>query len=261
MKIFFQLFQRTELSKPSAHNLYFPLSPEPLKLSLNIFQSQHYCNPKPQDRLKIDFLMHLFYIDIDKLNKTYRQIIVHYKLTLMSIQSKPLQQLRFSLHLHIIGLAVVLFAPSCGVHKKSIGHPSALRLSRHADVRVIEQCIRKEFKRWEGTPHRLGGTTRRGIDCSAFVKVVYKNIFDIDLPRTTIDQVQHGHTVHRHELRAGDLIFFKPPTYPRHVGILLGPSEFVHASKSQGVTISQIKPYWNRYYWTARRILSQSEDL
>ena len=105
----------------------------------------------------------------------------------------------------------------------------------------------------------LGGTGSGGIDCSGFVKAVYKDVFNVDLPRTTKAQVRQGRPISFKELRAGDLVFFQPPTYPHHVGIYLGGSEFVHASKNQGVTLSNIdETYWGKYYWTARRILSSS---
>jgi cell wall-associated NlpC family hydrolase len=93
------------------------------------------------------------------------------------------------------------------------------------------------------------------------VKAVYKDLFNLDLPRTTKSQLKQGHSIPFKELRAGDLVFFQPPTYPRHVGIYLGASEFVHASKNKGVTLSKIdKTYWGKYYWTARRILSSPEQ-
>ena len=83
----------------------------------------------------------------------------------------------------------------------------------------------------------------------------------IDLPRTTGAQVRQGRPIPFNELQAGDLVFFQPPTYPRHVGIYLGGSEFVHASKNKGVTLSKIDAiYWGKYYWTARRILSAAES-
>jgi cell wall-associated NlpC family hydrolase len=107
----------------------------------------------------------------------------------------------------------------------------------------------------------LGGTGRGGIDCSGFVRAVYKNVFNIELPRTTKGQVKQGRPISRGELQAGDLVFFKPPTYPRHVGIFLNGNQFVHASKNKGVIISKIDGYyWGKYYWTARRILSKSES-
>ena len=134
-------------------------------------------------------------------------------------------------------------------------HPSAVK-SDFNDTE-IEKRLRQEYKRWKGTRHRLGGTGSRGIDCSGFVQAVYWDVFNVDLPRTTKAQVRQGRPIPFKELQAGDLVFFQPPTYPRHVGIYLSRSEFVHASKNKGVTLSKIdKYYWGKYYWTARRILS-----
>ena len=78
----------------------------------------------------------------------------------------------------------------------------------------------------------------------------------MNLPRTTKAQATLGRPVKKADLQAGDLVFFKPPSYPRHVGIYLGDDEFVHASKTRGVIISKIDlEYWGKYYWTARRVL------
>jgi cell wall-associated NlpC family hydrolase len=120
----------------------------------------------------------------------------------------------------------------------------------------IEARVRAEYLRWKGTQHRLGGLDRSGIDCSAFVRAVYRDAFGIRLPRTTTGQVRQGNPVEFKEMRAGDLVFFSPPDYPSHVGIYLGKGEFVHASKSKGVVLSPIdRHYWRRYFRTARRIL------
>ncbi len=128
--------------------------------------------------------------------------------------------------------------------------------SAASKYKSVERSIRDEFKHWEGTRHILGGNDLNGVDCSGFVKAVYKNIFNIHLPRTTRTQVKNGIPVGHSDLKSGDLVFFRPPTYPYHVGIFLTGDEFVHASKSKGVTISHIDNlYWGKYYWTARRIL------
>ena len=80
----------------------------------------------------------------------------------------------------------------------------------------------------------------------------------MDLPRTTKAEATLGRPVKKTDLKAGDLVFFKPPSYPRHVGIYLDNSEFVHASKTKGVTISRMDPhYWGKYFWTARRLLTK----
>ena len=120
----------------------------------------------------------------------------------------------------------------------------------------IEKKLRNEYRRWLGTKHRLGGNDRDGIDCSGFVQAVYRNAFQINLPRTTVGQVKQGQPVGFQNMRIGDLVFFKPPDTPRHVGIYLGESQFVHASKSSGVIVSPIdRYYWKPHFWAARRIL------
>jgi len=161
----------------------------------------------------------------------------------------------------LIILAICLFASACATH--SVQNPTnspeiepAGNLKGYADSHEIERRIRDQYLQWKGTKHRLGGIDQSGIDCSGFVREVYKTLFNIDLPRTTKEQVKEGSPINRKNLQAGDLVFFKPPTYPRHVGIFLSENEFVHASKSKGVIISRIDPYyWGKYYWTARRVL------
>lgn len=162
-------------------------------------------------------------------------------------------------------LAVSLLMVGCAAPSK----PSSV--TRHVDAppqvsgkgvadAEIEKRLRREYRKWRGTQHRLGGSDSRGIDCSGFVRAVYKDVFDIDLPRTTRVQARQGQAIPFEDLRAGDLVFFRPPSYPRHVGIYLGGSEFVHASKNKGVTVSKMdKYYWGKYYWTARRILPTSQ--
>lgn len=120
----------------------------------------------------------------------------------------------------------------------------------------IEQDIKTGIRPWLNTPHRLGGTSRSGVDCSGLVMVIFKNLFNINLPRTTREQVKTGRYIHRGSLCAGDLVFFKPPHKIRHVGIYLSDGRFVHASATKGVIVSDMNNvYWEKSYWTARRIL------
>jgi probable lipoprotein NlpC len=124
---------------------------------------------------------------------------------------------------------------------------------------TLEQQLRSEIYKWEGTPHRMGGTDHSGVDCSGFVQRIYRDLFDLQLPRTTADQVQYGQKIHVKTLQTGDLVFFRPSRNVRHVGIYLGGSEFAHASKTNGVTVSRMDgPYWRSTYWTARRVLPES---
>ena len=119
-----------------------------------------------------------------------------------------------------------------------------------------EQLLREEIKLWIDTPHAMGGISYAGIDCSAFVMTIYDKLFGIILPRDTENQVAIGVSIDKHELKPGDLVFFKPPRIRRHVGIYLSNGEFAHTSSRKGVTISRIDdPYWDKSYWTSRRIL------
>ena len=160
----------------------------------------------------------------------------------------------FSAGLGLAILAALLSLTACTT-TPGRPHSAALESGILRDAE-IEKRLRGEYSKWQGTRHRMGGSGDGGIDCSGFVQEVYKDAFGIDLPRTTRAQSKLGQPVAFEEIRAGDLVFFKPPTYPRHVGIFLSGSEFVHASKASGVTVSEIDPYyWGKYFWTARRIL------
>lgn len=111
------------------------------------------------------------------------------------------------------------------------------------------------FKEWRGTPYRFGGTSERGIDCSAFAREVYRNAVGIELPRDTSSQVHEGTRVSRQELVEGDLVFFKINPRLNHVGIYVGNGEFIHASTRAGVTRSRLdNQYWRNKFWQARRI-------
>ena len=166
----------------------------------------------------------------------------------------------------LAALALSVFATSCATNQKppAAAAPDSSRAAIAAEqprTDNVTQRILEEYQRWQGTRHQLGGTGRDGIDCSGFVKAVYQDAFNIHLPRTTAAQVRWGKAVAFDDLRPGDLVFFTPPNYPRHVGIFLNRSQFVHASKTKGVTISKIDEYyWRKYYWTARRILQDTSN-
>jgi hypothetical protein len=123
-------------------------------------------------------------------------------------------------------------------------------------ARGVARALRAEVERWEGTPYRMGGTTRRGVDCSGLMQRVYRDALGVDLSRSTRTQVREGRRVRRGDLRPGDLVFFRPGGKGRHVGVYVGEGEFAHASTSAGPTISPLaREYWENTYWTARRVL------
>ena len=166
----------------------------------------------------------------------------------------------------LTALVLSVFTTSCATNRKQPADAApdlsrAEKSEKKSQTSSVEARILEEYKRWQGTRHQLGGTGGEGIDCSGFVKAVYQDAFNIKLPRTATAQVRQGKPVALADLRPGDLVFFTPPNYPRHVGIFLNRSQFVHASKTKGVTISKLdEHYWRRYFWTARRILPPHQN-
>lgn len=121
--------------------------------------------------------------------------------------------------------------------------------------RWMKRTLLKQYARWRGTRYRLGGTTRRGVDCSALMQKVFRSAFHRALPRTAADQRRLGRRVSRQALRPGDLVFFHPRPGVRHVGVWLGDGQFMHASGRKGVTLSRLNSrFWLRHYDTARRL-------
>ena len=127
--------------------------------------------------------------------------------------------------------------------------------SKKGKKKVSTKKLVKDAKKWLGTKYRYGGSTRKGIDCSAFVKNVYKKNGK-NLPRTSRQQAKIGKAVSKKNLRVGDLVFFAKYKQISHVGIYLGNDKFVHASSgAKKVTISRLsKAYYRKHYVKARRI-------
>ncbi len=110
-----------------------------------------------------------------------------------------------------------------------------------------------------GIPYKWGGTTRAGMDCSAFTRAIFRETYGVELPRTSKQMYGVGRAIpQRQDLKPGDLVFFKN-TYSgpgvSHVGIYLGEGRFAHASSSKGGTITPLNdPYFQPRYIGARRV-------
>src|ERR1700744_1884159 len=109
---------------------------------------------------------------------------------------------------------------------------------------------------WIGTPYRFGGSSRKGVDCSAFTKQLYSEVFNLDIKRNSRDIFSMVSPVSKDELKEGDLVFFKIHSRSiSHIGIYLGNNRFAHAS-SEGVKISSLdEAYYSRYFYKGGRVL------
>ncbi|MCW3160542.1 C40 family peptidase [Chryseobacterium oryctis] len=126
--------------------------------------------------------------------------------------------------------------------------------------------ILTEAETYLGTPYRYGGTTRNGIDCSAFVLSVFGAAAGLSLPRVAAAQSQEGERIEKGDLQKGDLVFFSQGRRISHVGIVESVTEegevkFIHAATSKGVMVSSLNDsYWGPKYRFGKRIINENGE-
>lgn len=165
---------------------------------------------------------------------------------------KPLYTLTLSL-----ALIYSLLLQGCSTRHASTKHTAAQTASHAANSRAFRSLygIHAAYKK---TPYCYGGTGTRCFDCSGFVRFTYAKLYHKTLPRDTKSQMKLGKSVRKSALKEGDLLFFKTSRYSWHVGIYIEQGKFLHASTSQGVTISRLSnQYWRNHYVKARRVLKR----
>jgi cell wall-associated NlpC family hydrolase len=116
-----------------------------------------------------------------------------------------------------------------------------------------------------GVPYRWGGISRKGFDCSGFVRFVFGSC-GIDLDRTSKSQAGQGEPIDLANIEPGDLLFFSTRGMRKgisHVGIYLGEGQFIHAAGWRGtrtgcVQLGQLaSSYFSERLVAARRIVSR----
>lgn len=167
----------------------------------------------------------------------------------MAMQSKMLM-------LKTVLPALLALLAGCAGNHTGLGKPQAWGSNDPEDKRWVRQELYKQFAEWRAVPHRSGGLSKRGVDCSGFVYLTYLAKLGVKLPRNSAEQMQVGRAVAANELSAGDLVFFITGNSDRHVGIYLEDRKFLHVSLSKGVTISSLDDrYWLQRYIKAARVL------
>ena len=189
------------------------------------------------------------------------------------VKSQPI--LRYMLRV-VPAIAVAVLLSACSstsstaknmhseTHAVGSGDLSSLQASQDEFEKMVSNLdvksrLMDQYASWKGVRYRLGGSTRKGIDCSAFVQRTFVNNLVWNCPAPLLSSRIPASPFHRSQLRTGDLVLFRAGSTGRHVGIYIGNDQFVHASTSSGVTISSMnEPYWKKRYNEARRVLSRS---
>lgn len=111
-----------------------------------------------------------------------------------------------------------------------------------------------------GKGYRYGGNTpETGFDCSGFVRFVFADHVDVDLPRSSLAMSRMPATdIRKDELVPGDLVFFRTRgRVVSHVGIYIGEGRFVHAATgARKVRVDRLdSTYWRGRFTNAKRLI------
>ncbi len=164
--------------------------------------------------------------------------------------------------------ASALFLQSCHSQKSVVTPPAVVSPGGGASVsqqQLIDKYVNqnpckpdkeakaliKEAISWIGTPYQYAKAEKGvGTDCSGFVMEVFKEVSNWLLPRNSAKQADFCLDVDSSRVVPGNLVFFATGSDPQavsHVGMMLTGTEFIHASSSKGVTISNItSPYYTK---------------
>lgn len=173
-----------------------------------------------------------------------------------------MKQIRSTVYFYLV-ILLPLFYTSCK-SKKIITDVSKFKASSSGTIKeryayllnVKEKEIENEklygfIDNWIGVPYRIGGIDKKGVDCSGFIFLLEKEVFNKDLPRTARTMAEKIKRKYEQDLEEGDLVFFDFDGQKfSHVGFYLHNNKFVHASTSKGVIISDLKDPWYYKYFT-----------
>lgn len=132
---------------------------------------------------------------------------------------------------------------------------------------VSKDSLMSYSKSYLGTNYCYGSCVpKQGFDCSGFVYHVF-NHFNVKVPRSSIDYINYGKTIHPDSFKIGDVIVFTGTNAknrkPGHVGIITSNAseglQFIHSSsnkKHSGIKLSSYKdsPYYEKRFLKIVRV-------
>lgn len=115
-------------------------------------------------------------------------------------------------------------------------------------------ALYREAASWLHVPHKDGGTSRKGTDCSFLVYSLYKTVYNKTLERNSARMLKKNcKRISKRRLKEGDLVFFSTginsDSRISHVGVYLKENKFLHTSTSKGVNVSDLDEDYYRKTW------------
>jgi len=125
-----------------------------------------------------------------------------------------------------------------------------------------EAALAAFYRQHEEVRHRVGACNRKVMDCSCFIRELFAEKFDLDLPRSTVEQawslrhlavreLDSSRRLTQDRLCVGDLIYtYQGPSWEagsRHVAVYAGQGQVLHSAASlKGVGMSSLT--WLRQF-------------
>jgi len=176
-------------------------------------------------------------------------------------------------NLYFIVLVLVIALSSCHTRKAVLkGEPGELVepdksiAAKYSTIMGVDKSdiqngrLYAFIDQWMGVPYKFGGLDKDGVDCSGLAVLLEQQVYGINLPRTTGQQVNVIKRKYEEELREGDLVFYDFDGKKfSHVSIYLQNGYVVHASSVKGVMIVKLRdPSMYSHFSRAGSILLDS---
>lgn len=162
-----------------------------------------------------------------------------------------------------IFISVLLLAYGCATPRHTEQHASSKGIEgKYAKMlgvgagHISNKKLYAFIDEWYGAPYKYAGKTKKGIDCSGFICVLFREIYGRELSGSSASLYKQCQSVSKNKLQEGDLVFFKIDSKDvSHVGIYLQNNKFVHATTKAGVMIDDLNAdYYKKHFFESGRL-------
>lgn len=165
-------------------------------------------------------------------------------------------------------LAIVLLMSACHTQKKIVKEETGKKSETKKIQGTYASLLNVDQKRisniklysfideWYGIPYRYGEKSKKGIDCSNFVIVLYEYVYKKNISGPAASLYKQCKNVSKYDLREGDLVFFKIDSDNiSHIGVYLQNNKFVHSSTKKGVIINDLdEEYYKKFFYKGGKL-------